>query len=146
MIAVAGRSLRNHPPWCEQKSINDTISGQPHLCTTHSRRYAASGEYGPHREGIQHEAQGRKGKGRRGLARASCKSFGLIRHAIAEGWIVLEKEPLPGGNFVYLWFERDIRRLDEIVQDNMSWLRSHRPGLYRFLIDQAAAQGRRLPG
>jgi hypothetical protein len=89
---------------------------------------------------------GPKGRGRRGLAKAAGVSFGLARHAITEGWIVLEREPLSGGNFIYAWGDRDVRRLHEIVYDNLSWLRIHRPGLHRFLVEQARAQGRDLPG
>ena len=56
-----------------------------------------------------------------------------------------DKMPIAGGDRLS-FRERDIQRSKEIASDNLSWLKTHRKGLYEYFDMKALSQGRRLPG
>ena len=68
-----------------------------------------------------------------------------LRRYVAEGEIHPERVPCLGG-FRFSFSGADIQRAREVAALRMSELSARGPGLCRWHVDQAAAQGRMLPG
>ena len=67
-----------------------------------------------------------------------------VRHYQRRGLLHPEKQPNQTG-FKYVYSELDVQRIRQIALENLDYLAGYRPGLVRYFIEKAQAQGRVLP-
>ena len=64
-----------------------------------------------------------------------------VRHYQRRGLLHPEKQPNQTG-FKYVYSELDVQRIRQIALENLDYLAGYRPGLVRYFIEKAQAQGR----